>query len=411
VANQIVNSTIVLQKIGFQFAQSLQFCANIDRQYSDEWSAEGAKKGATVSIRLPNIFTPSWGEALAVQDILERTVSLTLNRQVHVDTSWSSALRTTDIDMVSRRYTEPAAQALAAAVDSTVFAAVYPDVYNSVGTPGTTPTDRLTYLQAGVKLTDLGTNRNGRVAVLDSLAMANLANTNMALFNPSTEVSSQMRDGSVAGKILGVQKWFEDENRPVHTTGTYTASTPKVNGASQTGSSLISDGWASGATSLKKGDVFTVASVYSVHPISKVSTGRLQQFVLTADISDTTGAITLPISPSIVTSGALQNVNAGPADNAVITVLGTTAAAGGTLTTTNSPQSMVYHPTAFALGTADLYLPTAGCSARRIQSPARGIALRMVEQFDIQTDQNPTRIDFLFGEVTVNPGFAARVWG
>ncbi len=38
---------------------------------------------------------------------------------------------------------------------------------------------------------------------------------------------------------------------------TFTASTPLVNGANQTGSTLNSNGWASGATTLKKGDVFT----------------------------------------------------------------------------------------------------------------------------------------------------------
>ena len=81
---------------------------------------------------------------------------------------------------------------------------------------------------------------------------------------------------------------------PAHTTGTY-AGTPLTNGANQgstgadnayaTTSSLITDGWTS--TSLKAGDIITIADVYEVHPETKQSTGKLKKFTVTADISDT----------------------------------------------------------------------------------------------------------------------------
>ena len=49
-----------------------------------------------------------------------------------------------------------------------------------------------------------------------------------------------------AGKQLGFEGWFVDSVAPSYTTGTFTSSTPVVNGASQTGASLITSGWASG---------------------------------------------------------------------------------------------------------------------------------------------------------------------
>jgi hypothetical protein len=185
-----------------------------------------------------------------------------------------------------------------------------------------------------------------------------------------------------------------------------------VNGASQTGSTIATDGWASGAATLNKGDVFTIAGVNSVNPLSYSDNGRLQQFVVTATTSDSSGDMaTLPISPSIITSGALQTVSASPANNAVITVLGTTAAAGGTLATYTSPQSLVYHPDAFAFVMADLMKPGAGANSTTVRSKSLGFSIRMVEQYQIGTDQNPSRLDILIGAATIQARLASRVWG
>jgi hypothetical protein len=127
--------------------------------------------------------------------------------------------------------------------------------------------------------------------------------------------------------------------------------------AGQTGSTISITGWASGATTLKKGDILTIAGVNTVNPLAYSSVGRLQQFVVTADTSDSSGATaTLPISPSIITSGQLQTVDTTAANNAAVTVWSANPA-GGTLATTASPQSLVYHPDAFAFVMADLKKP------------------------------------------------------
>jgi hypothetical protein len=325
---------------------------------------------------------------------------------------YSSAQATTELDDIRTRYVTPGSEALANAAEVLAFDAVYTDIYSSVGTPGTTPSATLTYLQAGVKLTDLSAPLRGRVAVLDPLAMSTLANTTSSLFNPTAVIAENYEEGMFGRKQLGVDKWLQDPVRPTHTTGTFTASTPLVDGASQTGSTIATDGWASGAATLNKGDVFTIAGVNSVNPLSYSDNGRLQQFVVTATTSDSSGDMaTLPISPSIITSGALQTVSASPANNAVITVLGTTAAAGGTLATYTSPQSLVYHPDAFAFVMADLMKPGAGAESTTVRSKALGFSIRMVEQYQIGTDQNPSRLDILIGAATIQARLASRVWG
>jgi hypothetical protein len=151
--------------------------------------------------------------------------------------------------------------------------------------------------------------------------------------------------------------------------------------------------------------------VNSVNPLSYQGTGRLQQFVVTATISDTSGAITVAISPSIITSGGLQTVDSSPANSAAITVVGATSATNGTLATTTSPQSFVYHPDAFTFVMADLIKPGAGATSTEVKSKELGIMIRMVEQYQIGTDQNPTRLDVLIGAATLQARLAARVFG
>jgi hypothetical protein len=239
-----------------------------------------------------------------------------------------------------------------------------------------------------------------------------LANANLALFNPSAQISEQYREGQFASRALGVSEWYEDANVSKYTTGTYTASTPLVDGASQTGSTLATDGWASGAATLNKGDIFTLAAVYAVNPVSYASTGQLQQFVVTATTSDASGDMaTLPISPSIITSGQLQTVTGSPANNAVITVLGTTNPAGGTLAATVTSQSLLFHPDAFTLVMSDLHRPTSGAEATVVRSKELGISIRMVQQYQIGTDSEPTRLDILYGWATLRPTLACRVQG
>jgi hypothetical protein len=411
-ANTLVTPTWYTKEVARILVNNLKFASNVNRSYDDAYVQSGAKVGFTVNARMPQRYQVTEGQALQTQALNDQFVPITLTHQKNIAYSWSTASMTQEIDAVRDRYVKPAAAALANVIDYDGLNTLFKDVYQSVGTPGTTPSTNLTYLQAGAKLTDSAAPTDGRVAVLDPTAMVTLANANLALFNPSAQISEQYREGQFASRALGVSEWYEDANVSKYTTGTYTASTPLVDGASQTGSTLATDGWASGAATLNKGDIFTLAGVYAVNPVSYASTGQLQQFVVTATTSDASGDMaTLPISPSIITSGQLQTVTGSPANNAVITVLGATDPAGGTLAATVTSQSLVYHPDAFALVMSDLHRPTSGAEATVVRSKELGISIRMVQQYQIGTDSEPTRLDILYGWATLRPTLACRVQG
>lgn len=407
-ANTTVTPQWVTFEVAREFVNSLRGVAQFNREYNDEYTVKGAKVGDTIKIRLPQQWEAAEGDALVEQAILDQTVNLILNRRRHVGMGWNSTQETLELDDIRVRYVNPAASTLASIYDRLALADVYKAVYSSVGTLGTTPNAALTYSQARVKILDLAGPDEGIVAVLDPLANATIAASTSTVFHPQRQIAENWTRGQFASDQLGISKWFQDQNTPRFTSGSSTAaSTPLINGAGQTGSSIVTDGWGN-PSNLKKGDIVTFAGVRSVNPLSKESTGRLQQFVLTADV-DSTGAATLSISPSIITSGALQNVDAAPADNAVITYWA--MAAGGSQAATVSPQNLVFHPDAFANVNADLVMPNGGAKATRVSSKLLNISLRMVEQHDIRTDKNLSRLDFLMGSAAIQPRLAVRVVG
>ena len=196
---------------------------------------------------------------------------------------------------------------------------------------------------------------------------------------------------------------YESQNIARHTTGRFTtSSTPIMNGAGVEGAAtLVTDGWDSGAATLKKGDVFTVADVYAVNPQTRQSTGVLQNFVVTADITATGVDITIAISPSLISTGAYQVIYSLPANSAALTFQGTEE--------TEYPVNLGHCPDAFALAMADLELPD-GVDFRATAS-YKGIKLRIVRAYDINNDNFPCRIDVLYGWKTIRPELATRLWG
>jgi hypothetical protein len=275
-----------------------------------------------------------------------------------------------------------------------------------------TPSSLLTYLQADTKLFNQAAGEDGHMAILTGIAMSTIANANASLFNPISEVSAAYRTGYQQNDTLGIAKWMKSQNVQPYTTGSWTStSTPLVTSASQTGSTLATNGWNSGTTTLKRGDTFTIAGVFTVNPVSYTSTSQLQDFVVTADTVDAAGAIAaLPISPSIITSGSLQTVSNSPAANAVITVRGASAAAAGTFVATSSPQNLLFNKEFATLVSADLEMPNGGADGSRVSSKDWNISIRLVKQYNILTDRNPSRLDVLVGAKTLQPRLAARIY-
>jgi hypothetical protein len=403
VANTLLTMQMITNDALANFENELGFVRYINRQYDDSFAKTGAKIGDTLNIRKPVRFNTTTGQAISIQDVTETSVPLTLTTQANVAFTFSSADLALKIDDFRERYIRPAVIALANKVDYDMLTMATNATFNSVGTPGTPIANGTLLAQAGAKL-DMNAAPKAvsvRAAVWDPISQANLITGTQSLFNPADTISGQYKTGNM-GIAYGFRNSMDQnvQNRVVGPLG----GTPLVNGAGQTGASLITDGWtAAAAARLNKGDVFTIANVFSVNPISYQSTGQLKQFTATANVSsDGSGNATVPITPAIVTTGVFKNVDVSSiADNAPLTIVG----AAATLTT----QNLAYHRDAFTLACADLPLPGNADMAARANDKQTGLSIRLVRQYDVMTDLWPTRMDILYGGAPLYPEWSCRI--
>lgn len=408
-SNTLITPTWVTKDTAVNFKNNLKLVGRFDRSIEKQnWGnkPQGAQIGDTVNVRIQQRWEVTEGQGLVQQSILNQTVPLTINHQFQVGMGWSSAQDALEIEMVQSRYTAPAGRRMANKWDVVAGKEVYKSVYFSVGTPGTAITSNQTWTD-GVALLHNNAVPDGDLgAVIDPLTQSSLLANNFALFG--NRYQEYFKTGQFSGNALGVDEWYYDPNMPIHTTGTFTTATPIVSSAGQTGSTLAMSGM--GTYAMKAGDIFTVDGVYGVNPESYESTGQLQQFVLTADLSGTTTA-TFSISPSIIPSGQLKTVTASPANNAAVTWLGATGTVAATMAATNSRQSLVFHPAAFAFAMVELPDRLAGAVAKTVYDAGTKTTLRWVEQYNIQSDQQPSRCDSMGGVAAILPYFAFRAQG
>ena len=374
--------------------QKATFIGTINRAYDDSFANEGAKIGDTLRIRLPNRYTVRTGAAINVQDTAEANVSLTVATQKGVDVNFTTKELTMELDDFSERILTPAMSVLAADIESDALS-MRNDVYNIVDNDASALTF-LNILQGRQKLNEnLAPLDNSRTALLSNSHSATIVDALKGLFNDQGRIAEQYREGEMGrtAAFMFAESSLVDD----HTTGTAAKGDTSYNidGITEAGSSVTVDG---GSTTFLIGDIVTFAGCNRVHPESKVDTGSLQTFVITANSG--ASATSLAISPDIVVTGAKQNVTGFPTDNGVVAKIG---AGNGELYS----GSVVYHKDAFTFATADLLMPDGVDFARR--EVFDGISMRIVRQYDINNDKMPTRIDILYGFKTIRAELACRI--
>ena len=401
-ANTLLTIQMITKESLRVLKNHLVFAGGVSREYDDKFAKKDAKIGNTLDIRKPPRFTVSTGQALDLQDVQEEFVTLTLDQQNHVDTVFSSQERLLDINAFSRKFMEPKIASLANRIDLDGLA-LYKDVYNALGSPGTVPATSLVYLQAMQRLAEEAAPMDNSIRLCYTPEMnATIVDALKGLFQQATEIGRQYKKGEM-GRSHGFT-WYMDQNVNTHTSGTFTSgSTPKVNGASQTGNSLVTDGWAASTAVLLRGDIITLG-VNAVNPQNRQDTGSTRQFVATDDVtSDGSGNATIPIKPSIKPSAddPFRTVTASPANDATVTPLGAED--------TVSPNALLYHPDAFTLGMVDMPLYKGLDEGYRVSDPQQGFSIRVITDYDINVDRAPTRIDVLYGFATLYPELAVRM--
>lgn len=387
-ANTILTPTAVTREALRILHQKCTFLSNVNRQYDSSYAKEGAKIGDALKIRLPNQYTVRNGLNMVAQDTVESSTTLQVATVKGVDLNFSSQDLTLSLDDFSKRVIEPAMSVLASSIEADCLQTMIKQVWQSTDNSAITMAQ---VLQARRKLQDALAPPDNRVCLLSSSDSATLVSALQANFNDQKSLSKQYIDGYMSR--MGGLDFFESTHLVDQARGA--GASYQTNAATaQTGSTLVVD---TGTGLIDVGSIITIAGVNRVHPETKVDTGELMQFVVTA--TNATTATSISISPAIIASGATQNVTNAAANDKAVTILGTAG--------TNYGQSLVFHKDAFTFATADLIMPSGvDFAAREVMD---GISMSIVRDFNIADRSFPARVDVLYGFKAIRPELACRI--
>ena len=421
-ANTNLTPKLILNEFMTYVKQDLIAVDNFYRDYESEIG--NRREGDTIYVRAPQNFSVSSGATLVKQDIQQREIPITVDTRKHIGFEYSDDDLQMDMpSFVRKNSMKEAARAMATDINRDLLG-VYDEVYNWVGTPGQAISNMPQWNKSMLRLDQMDVPYANRCGIVDSIDGWALVDDAATLSTSDPDVQQARRKGMIQRDAGGAELYRTSHVRS-HTVGDF-AGTPLVDGASQevtyaaytTASStytLSTDGWSAGSSTLNKGDVFTIAGVFAVNPSTKDALPHLQQFVVSATISDTAGAKDIVCEPAIITSGAYQTVSAAPADNAAITVAGT---AGATY-----KQNLAFHKNAFLFMPVPIKIPESAVVKAQVTdsnsgnhklkgaTSGSGLSFAMVKEFDATTYKEIQRIDTLYGKKVLRPELATRVSG
>ena len=312
-------------------------------------------------------------------DFGETAVLITLDKIATVPRKWTSKEATLNMDDLQRLVVQPAVNALAEQVNADLLN-LYKKVPYFSGTSGTTPSTLADIANARKILQDNRAPSQDRAFVMDNTAEAKFLTLDSLVEVDKSGTNSALRDAAL-GRVMGMIL-MADNQVPTHTAGIYSALTDvtiTTGAADATSIVLTSAGGASTAT-LLEGDIFTLDGL---------------QYTVTADTAAAiAGVVTVAISPAIpVAFGAMTSV--------AVTFADVTALA--------HVPNLMFQKEAFTLASAPLEGAIGG--ANSAFTSAHGLTITVTQDYDINTNTNLIRFDYLYGVQATMPDLAVRVLG
>ncbi len=399
--NQFITTQLVSNTALAMFANNSPFVMTGSRIYQDDFQNSGYKIGDTLQVRRQNNFIVGDGSTAVPQDIIETVENITVAHQYHALIAYTVQDLTLRIEDFSRMFIQPAIQNIITQMERDICADAEQELYFFQGTAGSPINSFSSVDLAGAKLLEQGVNIQSDAYL--AMSVRDGSSLKSALLNNFTPVFNEEIVRQSAIGHLSYFDIFQSQNIVTHTAGAgpllYPGDTLLVNGAVSSGNTIVLSGATISITNyFLPGDLISIAGVHSVNPLSRASTGQNMQFVITQAASSAIGgAITIHVSPSIVSSSAspLQNV-----DNPVPT--------GAAVTMVPSYNVNVAYPSrALDVVCPPLYKLQVPYSSVALD-PETGLSLAVTQTGDILGYQNLMRIDILCGFLW-HPQYAAKL--
>lgn len=373
--------------------------------------------GTTVYVKKPPEFAIRDGAVASSQDVIEGEVAVVCDKQKGVDVQFTGYEATTNVDqLLKSKVIKGAMTQIASQVDGDLIANVK-FFHNAVGTYGNTISTVAGFFAAPQRLDEMAIPMSDRNAILtpnDGYALAGTFAGSAALAG-DTAISA-LRKAKIP--MLGNTDPYITQTIPSLTTGTRVQATgTSISGANQnstyantrtTGTQTLTLTTGSGKT-VKAGEKFTIANVWAVNPRSKAKMTYLKQFTVTADATAVSTALSVTISPPIITSGAYQNVDltggtstTAPDDSAACVWFGALS--------TSYNLNAAFHKSAIKLVNVTPPRPYTG-ESDYATDPATGISVRYWRYSDGTNDLHNHRWDVYYGTKNVDPRLGTVLFG
>jgi len=412
--NTFQTTNYILDETFIRFINYLNFAKVANRNLEGDFKGLKYATGQTINYRLEERYLGGLGATATSEARVQVVRPLTISTQFHTMVEFSGFELTFDrardqpyLDMMLN----PRAKRLANLVESFIATTNFQtQVYQYTGTPGV-PIDQSTVFNTDAYMTQLGIPEDGnRYWANNPAVSAVLTNALYNVFNMTVNRGALL-DGFI-GHLSGFD--FFKTNfliRQIAGTPGATGGTPptgfvaagQVTGGPVTGGNTLTLSGLSttpGQVLFNAGDLLTLdiaAGVFMVNPLTYQSLSQTAQFVVAKQvIAGGTGTETITVNPTIVISGARQNISA--------------AIPNGTrvyLATTHNV-SMAFHNQAIVFAAPPIKELKGGVEAVTSYSDLYKMAMTYSLGADIRNYVQLDRIDIIAG-VAINPEFAVVV--
>lgn len=413
--NTFSTTQYILDETFVRFINYLNYAKVANRNLEGDFKGLKYATGQTINYRLEERYLGGFGATATSEARVQVVRPLTIDTQFHTMVEFTGFELTFDrardqpyLDMMLN----PRAKRLANMVEQFIAQTNFQTaVYQSYGTPGVA-IDFNTVLQTDAYMTQLGIPEDGnRYWANPPAVSATLTNDLYTVFNMTVNRGALL-DGFI-GHLSGFD-FFKTNflvrqiaGTPGATGGTpptgYVAAGTVANGPITGGNVIRLSGLASTLNQVlfNVGDVITLdaaAGVFMVNPLTYQPLSQTAQFVVTAQVvaDGTATAYNVPVNPTIVVSGARQNISAAIPNGAQAYLA------------TSHNVSQAFHNQAVVFAAPPIKELKGGVEAVTSYSDLYKMAMTYSLGADIRNYVQLDRIDIIAG-VAINPEFAVNV--
>ncbi len=410
--NTFETTQYILDETFIRFINYLNFAKVANRNLEGDFKGLKYATGQTINYRLEERYLGGLGATATSEARVQVVRPLTIDTQFHTMVEFTGFELTFDrardqpyLDMMLN----PRAKRLANMVEQFIATTNFQQqVYQNYGTPGVA-IDQNTVFQTDAYMTELGIPEDGNRYWANSPSVsATLTNALYNVFNMTVNRGALL-DGFI-GHLSGFD-FFKTNflaRQVAGDTGATGGSPPTgfsaagivTNGPISGGNSIEVSGWTASVGELKAGDLLTIdaaSGVFMVNPLTYESLSQTAQFVVVEDVvADGAGLATITVSPSIVVSGARQNISLAIPDGAQLYVAD------------SHNVSLAFHNQAVVFAAPPIKELKGGVEAVTSYSDLYKMAMTYSLGADIRNYVQLDRIDIIAG-VAINPEFAVIV--